>query len=109
MLTVDEFETTWRILTETYGLQKHPYLIQIYEVRTKWVKPYFKGKFHAKMTSTQRSESANHMLKGYVPASCPMHLFVWQYMKLLFDREASENYEERRTKIVSCNVPCIMV
>ncbi|KAE8811934.1 hypothetical protein D1007_11150 [Hordeum vulgare] len=45
------------------------------------------------------SESANHMLKGYVPASCPMHLFVRQYMRLLFDREANENYEERRTKI----------
>ncbi|XBI61551.1 hypothetical protein VPH35_042328 [Triticum aestivum] len=53
------------------------------------------------MTSTQRSESANHMLKGYVPASCPMHLFVRQYMRLLFNREANENYEERRTKITS--------
>lgn len=53
------------------------------------------------MTSTQRSESANHMLKGYVPASCPMHLFVRQYMRLLSYREANENYEERRTKIVA--------
>ncbi|KAE8811933.1 hypothetical protein D1007_11149 [Hordeum vulgare] len=28
-----------------------------------------------------------------------MHLFVRQYMRLLFDQEANENYEERRTKI----------
>ncbi|XP_044325819.1 protein FAR1-RELATED SEQUENCE 9 isoform X1 [Triticum aestivum] len=79
--------------------KKNTYISHIYEVRTKWAKPYFRGIFCAKMTSTQRSESANHMLKGYVPASCPMHLFVRQYMRLLFGREANKNYEERRTKI----------
>jgi hypothetical protein len=102
MLTVDEFETAWKQLTETHGLPKHAYLIGIYETRMKWAKPYFTRKFCAKMTSTQHSESVNHMLKCYVPASCPMHLFVRQYMRLLFDREANENYEERRTKMVSC-------
>lgn len=101
VLTVDEFETSWEHLTETRGLQKHPYLTQINETGMKWAKPYFNGKFCAKITSTQRSESANNMLKNFVPASCPMHLFVRQYMRLLFDREAAENYEERRTKITS--------
>ena len=51
------------------------------------------------MTSTQRSESANHMLKNYVPPGCPMHIFVRKYMSLIFDRESEENYEEKRTKI----------
>lgn len=52
------------------------------------------------MTSTQRSESANHMLKNYVPPGCPMHMFAQKYMTLLFDRESGENYEEKRTRIL---------
>lgn len=88
MLTVDEFKTARKQLTGRYGLQKHNYLTQIHETREKWAKPYFNGKFCGKMTITQRSESANHMLKTYVPARCPMHLFVRQYMRLLFDRDA---------------------
>lgn len=54
-----------------------------------------------KMTSTQRSESVNHMLKKYVPSGSPMHKFVRQYMRLQFNRQSDESYEEKKTKIVS--------
>lgn len=55
--------------------------------------------FVQKKTSTQRSESANHMLKNYVPSGCPMHILMRKYMLLQFDREAEENYEEKQTRI----------
>lgn len=87
MLTTEEFEAGWDEMMKKYSLHDNPWLIQIYEVRHKWTKPYFAGKFCAKQTSTQRSESANHMLKNYVPPACPMNLFVKQYAKLQFDRE----------------------
>jgi hypothetical protein len=110
MITKEEFEGMWAKMLEKYSLQKHPFLTKIYVVREMWAKPYFKGVFCTKMTSTQRSESANHLLNTYVPRACPMHLFIRQYEKLQFDRGASESYEEKRTSLVStvvfCYLPC---
>lgn len=100
MTTEEEFEQGWQQMLDKYSLKKHPFLTQIYEVRHKWAKPYFMGVFCAKMTSTQRSESANHLLKGYVPPGCPMHLFLKQFEKLQFDRQSEESFQEKRTSLV---------
>ncbi|XBI99945.1 hypothetical protein VPH35_019938 [Triticum aestivum] len=94
-----EFEDGWACMVEKHGLQNNVFLTQIYETRMKWAKPYFMDVFCAKMTSTQRSESANHLLKGYVPPGSPMHLFVRQYEKMQFDRDSEESYQEKRTKL----------
>ena len=100
MLTESEFEGGWAAMLDKYKVHENPFLTQIYEVRHRWAKPYFKGVFCANMTSTQRSESANHMLKTYIPPGCSMHLFVKQYEKLMFDRDSEESYQERRTSPV---------
>ena len=107
MLTVDEFEKCWAALLKQYGLEKNGFLQQIYETREKWVKSYFKGVFCARMTSTQRSESANHMLKNILSPGCTLHQFIQQYMKLQYIRDEEENYEERRNKLVCsiCSLP----
>jgi len=69
-----------------------------------WAKPYFTETFCAGMTSTQRSESANHLLKTYIPRSAPMHLFVSQYNRMIADREADEGKEEHATKQVTIQI-----
>lgn len=101
MLTVEEFEAAWSALLKDYNLEKNPFLTQVYDIRKKWVKAYFNGVFCAKQTSTQRSESANHMVKGLVPPSCSINHFVRQYAKLQHTIDDAENYEEKRTKLVS--------
>jgi hypothetical protein len=100
MLTVDEFEQAWTDLLEEYGMTSNGFLQQIYHVRKKWVKSYFDGVFCARMATTQRSESANHMLKTIVQAGSPLHQFVQQYNKLQYIRDEEENYQEKKSRLV---------
>uniref|UniRef100_A0ACD5V964 Uncharacterized protein n=1 Tax=Avena sativa TaxID=4498 RepID=A0ACD5V964_AVESA len=97
--TPGEFETAWGMLIEKYSLQSNSFMTHIYEVRTKWAKPYLKDVFCVKMTSTQQRDTANSMLKKYIPPDCPMHMLVKRYMCLQLSRETDENYQEKRTKI----------
>jgi hypothetical protein len=97
---VEEFETRWAMLVTDHGLGENEYLARAYENREMWAKPYFTGTFCAGMTSTQRSESANHVLKTYIPRSAPMHLFVTQFDRLVTDRIADEGREQHATKQV---------
>jgi hypothetical protein len=93
VVTVEEFESRWASLVQTHRLEDNKYLARAYENRTMWAKPFFTDTFCAGMTSTQRSESANHLLKTYIPRSSPMHLFVAQYNRMIADREADEGRE----------------
>ncbi|CAM0870364.1 unnamed protein product [Alopecurus aequalis] len=97
----EEFETRWVELVTGYSLGENEFLARAFENREMWAKPYFTGTFCAGMTSTQRSESANHVLKTYIPRSAPMHLFVTQFDRLVGDRIADEGREEHATKQVN--------
>lgn len=59
-----QFEHKWKKLVKQYQLTKNKYMKRIFKYREKWAKPYFMQVFCGGMTSTQRSESANHMLKA---------------------------------------------
>ena len=100
-VSILEFETRWAQLVEDHGLRENEFLDRAYSNREMWAKPYFTETFCAGMTSTQRSESANHLLKTYIPRSAPMHLFVSQYNRMIADREVDEGKEEHATKQVT--------
>lgn len=88
MLTVEEFEKAWKIIIEKYCLKDDAFMTRAYEVREMWAKPYFQKIFCARMSSTQRSECANNMLKIYTVCKPSINVFVTQYTKLIDDRES---------------------
>lgn len=90
MLTEDEFEMAWDDLLERYDLREHPFMVKTYNKRKMWAKPWAKDKFCARMASTQRSESANSILKKVIPRNSSMNRFVRQYKKLMFIRARAE-------------------
>jgi hypothetical protein len=101
IVEIEEFETRWAQIITGHGLGENEFLARAYENREMWAKPFFTDTFCAGMTSTQRSESANHVLKTYIPRSAPMHLFVTQYDRLVTDRVADEGREIHATKQVT--------
>lgn len=98
MLTMDEFELAWSALLSKFNLAKNPFLIRVYQCRKKWAKPFFKDVFCARMTSTQRSESANHVLKIYVPPKSSIHQFIKQYTKMIVEQENNDSEAEKNNK-----------
>ncbi|CAN6213782.1 unnamed protein product [Urochloa humidicola] len=98
MLTEDEFEKAWDDLLDRYKLHDNDFMKKVYDKKKMWAKPWCKDIFCARMASTQRSESANSILKKVVPRNCSMNRFVQQYRKLLFIRARAEETAEHQTK-----------
>ncbi|KAF8775567.1 hypothetical protein HU200_004341 [Digitaria exilis] len=95
---ITRFEEEWGKLIKKYRLVRNKYLKRLFKHRDKWAKPYFMYIFCAGMTSTQRSESANHMLKRFIQRAAPMHLFVSKFNELQSDRHDQEGKERHVTK-----------
>jgi hypothetical protein len=95
-----KFESAWDLLLKRYRLTKNKFLKRLFKYREKWAKPYFMDVFCAGMTSTQRSESGNHMLKRFIQRAAPMHLFVRKFNELQADRNEQESREDHCTNQV---------
>ncbi|KAM0870442.1 hypothetical protein ACQ4PT_039995 [Festuca glaucescens] len=93
-LTPLEFENAWKEMVTEHGLQNDPTLRGLYEHRASWIAAYFKGIFCGTMTSTQRSESTNRMVKRYhVDKSTPLHMFARRMYQMLQRRKDDEGLE----------------
>lgn len=95
-LTTGEFEATWSMLLDEFGLHDDQTLKALYDIRSEWVPAYFKDEYCGTMISTQRSESVNNIVKlCHVDTNTPLHLFAKQMMKFIHRRkmdEATETY-----------------
>lgn len=91
-LTPKEFEQAWDEMLTTYDLHGNVTLAALYENRRDWIAPYFKDIYCGKMTSTQRSESMNRLVKiNFVDHTTALHRFARQMYRVLQDRKHAES------------------
>ncbi|CAL4995202.1 unnamed protein product [Urochloa decumbens] len=63
-LTPTEFESAWNELVDEYGIREDDTIKGLWDSRKLWVAAYLKPLYCGRMTSTQRSESVNQMIKS---------------------------------------------
>ena len=95
-----EFEDAWKRLMDKYNLHDDATMVGMWNEREKWISAYFKEIFCAKMTSTQRSESMNYVLKkNYVNERHNLHRFVSQVNSCVKTRRQTENQETMGNRV----------
>jgi hypothetical protein len=93
-LTPQEFELAWREMIVEFGLEKDPTMNTLYRNRQDWVKAFFKADYCGRMTSTQRSESVNNMVKSEVIGeNTSLHMFPKQILRFIQRRSEAEAAE----------------
>ncbi|CAO2208238.1 unnamed protein product [Urochloa humidicola] len=72
-----QFEEEWNKLVDDCGIAENQAIKALWEKRKSWIPAYFKGLYCGRMTSTQRSERQNRVLKdGYVSETTSLHMFA---------------------------------
>ena len=95
-----EFEEAWHNLVATYNLRDVNVMLNLWNERKSWVSAYWKDVFCARMTSTQRSESMNFVLKrGFVKEQDDLHIFVQQVNNCIQARHEAENAETNASTV----------
>lgn len=110
-LTPVEFESAWGMLLNEFELQGDGTLQSLYNIRHEWIPCFFKDEYCGTMTSTQRSESVNAIVKTcHVDANTPLHVFAKQMMRFIHRRKMDEATEDYRATVwlrlspLSCSV-----
>ena len=73
--TVEQFEVAFPAMVDKYGLADNRHLRGLYGIRHMWAAPFLRGFFFAGMRTTQRSESYNALLKGFMGSSTTLNAF----------------------------------
>jgi hypothetical protein len=84
LLGPTEFERAWSDTVDKYGIKEHLVIKSLWNKKEMWIMTYFKGLSSGRMTSTQMSESVNHVLKdGFVNRLTSLHQFAEMMLEAL--------------------------
>ena len=81
-MDVLEFLSNWEVLKTSYP-STATYLSRMERTKEKWAACYNHDTFMADMTTTQRGESMNNMMKGYLDASTSLMKFITAFQSAL--------------------------
>ncbi|XP_062119244.1 protein FAR1-RELATED SEQUENCE 7-like [Humulus lupulus] len=93
----DEFIEAWKNMLERYNLKDNDWLERMFKLKEKWALVYGRDSFCANMTTTQRSESMNNVLKHYVSYQHSMLRFFQHFERLVDDRRYEESKADFKT------------
>ncbi|XP_062101558.1 protein FAR-RED IMPAIRED RESPONSE 1-like isoform X1 [Humulus lupulus] len=93
----DEFIEVWKKMLERYNLKDNDWLERMFKLKEKWALVYGRDSFCANMTTTQRSESMNNVLKHYVSYQHSMLRFFQHFERLVDDRRYEESKADFKT------------
>ncbi|XP_056862279.1 protein FAR1-RELATED SEQUENCE 5-like [Raphanus sativus] len=86
----EDWLLAWNDMLSKHKLTENKWLENLFEVKEKWAMVYGRHTFTADMVSTQRSESINSILKGYLKRSFDLLTFFKHYERVLDDRRYKE-------------------
>lgn len=90
--TIEEFESSWGLLLDTFSVRNNDWLQLIYQDRRYWAPVYLKGTFFADIFTNKRSEIVNTLLNGYMNVKTNPEEFFMLYNNAL----DSQYYKEVR-------------
>jgi hypothetical protein len=92
----------WNELLTEYGLENNSWMLNLYDLRKKWVVVY-RDSFTADMTLTQRSEGMNNVLKKRFHRKLVLSEFLVECDKvfaILRENELDEDFNSRMKNLV---------
>jgi hypothetical protein len=101
-----ELENAWNDTVEKFGVKDHPAIKAMWAKKEMWILAYFKGLYCGRMTSTQRSESTNQVLKdGFVNSVPSLHQFAEKMLDALQHMDHIDAGESHYSHVV-CRQCC---
>ncbi|OAY74431.1 Protein FAR1-RELATED SEQUENCE 5, partial [Ananas comosus] len=93
-----KFESGWESMLRKYNLHDINYLQVLWKNRHQWAPVYFRDIFFANMSTSQRSEGMNALLKILLDSHTSIYKFVIQFEKIVASRYENENLQEFKMK-----------